>query len=120
MAIFEALRMAVEAGIDFIQHPEILSAPYPQDLIAMIVERDVICGLRSNTLAGEPLLFSHPVYQYLSRRFERAVKSGRAQMSVDFVDDFQGRSYPNETRDVTPRPVTPPASPKKLPDRHDS
>ncbi|MEP5765988.1 MAG: amidohydrolase family protein [Halieaceae bacterium] len=50
----EALRMAVEAGIDFIQHPEILSSPYPEDLIAMIVERDVICGLRSNTLAGEP------------------------------------------------------------------
>jgi imidazolonepropionase-like amidohydrolase len=49
----EALRLAVEAGIDFIQHPEILSAHYPQDLIEMIVEKDVICGLRSNTLAGE-------------------------------------------------------------------
>jgi imidazolonepropionase-like amidohydrolase len=51
----EALRMAVEAGIDFIQHPEILSTSYPQDLIEMIIERDVICGLRSNTLAGKPL-----------------------------------------------------------------
>ena len=51
----EALRMAVEAGIDLIQHPEILSAAYPEDLIDMIVERDVICGLRSNTLAGKPL-----------------------------------------------------------------
>lgn len=50
----EALRMAVEAGIDFIQHPEILSAPYPDDLVGMIVERDVICGLRSNTLTGKP------------------------------------------------------------------
>lgn len=50
----EALRIAVEAGIDFIQHPEILSSAYPDDLIAMIVERDVICGLRSNTLAGNP------------------------------------------------------------------
>ena len=50
----EALRIAVEAGIDFIQHPEILSTAYPQDLIDMIVQRDVICGLRSNTLAGEP------------------------------------------------------------------
>ena len=47
--------MAVAAGIDFIQHPEILSAPYPQDLIDLIVEQDVICGLRSNTLAGAPL-----------------------------------------------------------------
>jgi imidazolonepropionase-like amidohydrolase len=50
----EALRIAVEAGIDFIQHPEILSAAYPEDLVNMIVERDVICGLRSNTLTGEP------------------------------------------------------------------
>lgn len=50
----EALRIAVEAGIDLIQHPEILSRKYPEDLIRLIVERDVICGLRSNTLAGEP------------------------------------------------------------------
>ena len=50
----EALRIAVEAGIDFIQHPEILSTAYPDDLIGMIVERDIICGLRSNTLSGEP------------------------------------------------------------------
>jgi len=49
----EALRIAVEAGIDFIQHPEILSSAYPDDLIGMIVERDVICGLRSNTLTGK-------------------------------------------------------------------
>lgn len=50
----EALRLAIEAGIDFIQHPEILSRPYPQELIDLIVKRDVICGLRSNTLAGQP------------------------------------------------------------------
>lgn len=50
----EALRMSVEAGIDLIQHPEILTRDYPEDLIDLIVERDVICGLRSNTLAGEP------------------------------------------------------------------
>ncbi len=50
----EALRLAVEAGIDFIQHPEILSSAYPDDLIEMIVQRGVICGLRSNTLTGKP------------------------------------------------------------------
>lgn len=48
----EALRMAVEAGIDLIQHPEILSRDYPQDLLDLIVERGVICGMRSNTLTG--------------------------------------------------------------------
>ncbi|WP_299775246.1 amidohydrolase family protein [uncultured Pseudoteredinibacter sp.] len=49
----EALRMAVEAGIDLIQHPEILSRRYPQDLIDMIVEKDVICAMRSNTFTGD-------------------------------------------------------------------
>lgn len=48
----EALRMAVEAGIDLIQHPEILSREYPDDLIDLIVERGVLCGVRSNTLTG--------------------------------------------------------------------
>lgn len=51
----ESLRMAVEAGIDFIQHPEILSRDYPEDLIKMIVEKDVLCGIRSNTFIGKPL-----------------------------------------------------------------
>ena len=49
----EALRMAVEAGIDLIQHPEILSREYPEDLLQLIVERGVLCAMRSNTLAGE-------------------------------------------------------------------
>ena len=49
----EGLRIAVEAGIDFIQHPEILSSPYPEDLLQLIIEKDVICGLRSNTLTGD-------------------------------------------------------------------
>jgi len=67
----EALRMAVEAGIDLVQHPEMLSSRYPEDLIRMIVERDVICAVRSNTLAGEPW------QQHLKRR---------AAAMEDFVD----------------------------------
>jgi imidazolonepropionase-like amidohydrolase len=51
----ESLRIAVEAGIDFIQHPEILSRDYPEYLIKMIVDRDVVCGIRSNTFIGKPL-----------------------------------------------------------------
>ena len=48
----EALRMSVEAGVDLIQHPEILSREYPEDLLQMIVDRDVLCAIRSNTLGG--------------------------------------------------------------------
>jgi imidazolonepropionase-like amidohydrolase len=50
----EALRISVEAGVDLIQHPEILSRDYPDDLIELIVARGVLCAVRSNTLAGEP------------------------------------------------------------------
>jgi UPF0716 protein FxsA len=55
---------------------------------------------------------------YLSRRFERAVRSGTVDMSVDFGEPQW--PYPKETRDVTPRPASPPATPKGLPDHHDS
>ena len=48
----EALRMAVEAGIDLIQHPEILSRDYPDDLLELIIAHDVLCAIRSNTLGG--------------------------------------------------------------------
>jgi hypothetical protein len=44
--------MSVEAGIDLIQHPEILSREYPDELVELIVGRDVLCAMRSNTLAG--------------------------------------------------------------------
>jgi imidazolonepropionase-like amidohydrolase len=50
----EALRIAVEAGIDLIQHPEILSREYPDDLLGLVVDRGVLCAIRSNTLTGEP------------------------------------------------------------------
>lgn len=51
----EALRLSVEAGIDLIQHPEILTRDYPDDLLETIVERGVLCAMRSNTLTGKPL-----------------------------------------------------------------
>ncbi len=48
----EALRIAVEAGIDLIQHPEILTREYPEELLDLIIANDVICAMRSNTLTG--------------------------------------------------------------------
>lgn len=49
----EGLRLSVEAGIDLIQHPEILSRHYPQDLIDLIIKNEVICAMRSNTFTGD-------------------------------------------------------------------
>lgn len=48
----EGLRLAVEAGIDLIQHPEILSRDYPDDLVALILSRGTLCAMRSNMVTG--------------------------------------------------------------------
>lgn len=48
----EGLRLAVEAGIDLIQHPELMSRDLPDDLIALIVQKNVLCGIRANYITG--------------------------------------------------------------------
>ena len=49
----EALRLAVEAGIDLIQHPELMSRDLPDDLIALIVRRGTLCAIRANLVTGD-------------------------------------------------------------------
>lgn len=50
----ESLRLAVEAGIDLIQHPEVLAGrPYSDALLAQIRDRGVICSMLVNTITGE-------------------------------------------------------------------
>jgi imidazolonepropionase-like amidohydrolase len=49
----EGLRLAVEAGIDLIQHPEMMSRDLPDDLIHLIVAKGVYCGMRANLITGE-------------------------------------------------------------------
>lgn len=48
----EGLRLAVEAGIDLIQHPELMSRDLPDDLIRLIVDKNVLCGMRANMITG--------------------------------------------------------------------
>jgi imidazolonepropionase-like amidohydrolase len=50
----ESLRLAVEAGIDLIQHPEILSPrEMPTWLAQMIADRGIVCSMLVNTMTGE-------------------------------------------------------------------
>lgn len=49
----EGLRISILAGIDLIQHPEVLSDKYPDALIQLIRERNVICSILSNTITGK-------------------------------------------------------------------
>ncbi|HEV8410202.1 MAG TPA: amidohydrolase family protein [Gemmatimonadaceae bacterium] len=50
----EGLRLAVEAGVDLVQHPEMTDAPIPPELIASMVKRGVICSMLANNITGKP------------------------------------------------------------------
>jgi imidazolonepropionase-like amidohydrolase len=50
----EGLRMAIEAGIDGIQHPEMVDgAELSPDLVSRIRERQIVCSMLVNTITGE-------------------------------------------------------------------
>lgn len=50
----EGLRLAVEAGIDLIQHPEVLAnREYSDALLAQIRDRKPICSMLTNTITGD-------------------------------------------------------------------
>lgn len=50
----EGLRLSVLAGIELIQHPEVLDGrEIPDELVSMIRERDVVCSMLVNTISGD-------------------------------------------------------------------
>jgi imidazolonepropionase-like amidohydrolase len=49
----DGLRLSVEAGIDLIQHPEVLGTrELPDSLVRAIVERKIVCSMLTNTITG--------------------------------------------------------------------
>lgn len=50
----EGLRMAIDAGVDGIQHPEILDGvEIPDDIVSRIVSKRIVCSMLVNTVTGE-------------------------------------------------------------------
>lgn len=50
----EGLRLSIEAGIDVIQHPEVMSPrEMPDDLIRMIKQRNIGCSMLASTITGD-------------------------------------------------------------------
>lgn len=50
----EGLRLSIEAGIDLIQHPELLTPrELPDDLVREIRDRHIICSMLVSTITGE-------------------------------------------------------------------
>ncbi|MCZ6917037.1 MAG: amidohydrolase family protein [Gemmatimonadetes bacterium] len=49
----EGLRMSVLAGIDLIQHPEVLPSEISDELVDLIVARGIVCAMLTNTITGD-------------------------------------------------------------------
>jgi imidazolonepropionase-like amidohydrolase len=50
----DSLRMSIEAGVDLIQHPELLGPrEMPDSLVKMIVDRKIVCSMLANTISGD-------------------------------------------------------------------
>ncbi len=50
----EGLRLAVEAGVDLVQHPEATDALIPPDIVRLMVTKGVFCSMLENTITGKP------------------------------------------------------------------
>ena len=49
----EGLRLAIEAGVDLVQHPEATDALIPPDVVRQMVAKGVICSMLENTITGK-------------------------------------------------------------------
>ena len=70
----EGLRVALAAGIDGIQHPELLDGrELPDDIVAMLRDRGVVCSMLTSTITG-------PAWQrHLKSRDEAEKKRAEAE-----------------------------------------
>jgi imidazolonepropionase-like amidohydrolase len=76
----EGLRLSILAGIDLIQHPEILSPrEMPDDIIRMIRERNVICSMLSNTMTGEAWRKHLKTREETQKKLQEAEKKAAAR-----------------------------------------
>lgn len=50
----EGLRMSLLAGVDLVQHPEVMPGPISDELVAMFRDGGVVCSMLTNTITGKP------------------------------------------------------------------
>jgi imidazolonepropionase-like amidohydrolase len=50
----EGLRMSILAGVDLVQHPEVLDIPMSDELADLLIEHKVTCAILANTITGSP------------------------------------------------------------------
>jgi imidazolonepropionase-like amidohydrolase len=93
----EGLRLTVEAGIDLIQHPEMMSRDLPDDLIRLIVAKGVFCGMRANLFTGEA--WNH----HRSQRAEVEARIAKLPVPATAAEHWRRDDMLQETLDIQRR-----------------
>jgi imidazolonepropionase-like amidohydrolase len=93
----EGLRLAVEAGLDLIQHPEMMSRDLPDDLIQLIVSRRVFCGMRANLITGDA--WRH----HQAQRAEAEARIAKMAPAVTSAEKWRRIDMLQETFDIQRR-----------------
>ncbi len=93
----EGLRLAVEAGIDLIQHPEMMSRDLPDDLIHLIVAKGVFCGMRANLITGDALR------RHVSQRAEAEARIAKMPPATTTAEQWRRADMLQETLDIQHR-----------------
>lgn len=50
----EGILMSLRAGVDLVQHPEILDVPISDEIVKEYADRKVVCAMLANTMTGAP------------------------------------------------------------------
>jgi imidazolonepropionase-like amidohydrolase len=97
----EGLRLSIEAGVDLIQHPEVLTPrDMPDDLVGLIRDRHIICSMLVSTITGEPWTkhlksledAKKKINEADKKRGDRALTSGELrQRATDLGTDLETR-----------------------------
>ncbi len=73
----EGLRVALQSGIDNIQHPELLTPrEIPEDLVHMIVEKNATCSMLVGTITGDAWRKHLKAREDAEKKFQEADKKG--------------------------------------------
>src|SRR4029077_12649376 len=93
----EGLRLAVEAGLDLIQHPEMMSRDLPDDLIQLIVSKGVYCGMRANLITGEARA------RHLTERADAEARIAKMRPAATTAEQWRRFDMLQETQDIQRR-----------------
>jgi imidazolonepropionase-like amidohydrolase len=93
----EGLRLSVEAGLDLIQHPEMMSRDLPDDLIQLIVSKGVYCGMRANLITGAART------RHLAERADAEAKFAKLPPAATTAEHWRRQDMLQETQDIQRR-----------------